>query len=75
MHERRPPIKIILVPGALKLPDIDIPPDSRLSGKPLKAEAMIAEMQQMIGHAWRRRHPAEKGDNRSIVPETTSQLM
>jgi CheY-like chemotaxis protein len=51
VHERWPPIKIILVSGALQLPDIDIPPDSRFFGKPLKAEAMIAEMQQMIGHA------------------------
>lgn len=51
VHERWPPIKIILVSGALQLPDDDIPPDSRFFGKPLKAEAMIAEMQQMIGHA------------------------
>jgi CheY-like chemotaxis protein len=51
VHERWPPIKIILVSGALKPRDIDIPPDSRFFGKPLKAEAMIAEMQQMIGHA------------------------
>jgi CheY-like chemotaxis protein len=51
VHERWPPIKIILVSGALQLPDNDIPPDSRFFGKPLKAEAMIAEMQQMIGHA------------------------
>lgn len=51
VHERWPPIKIILVSGALKLGDIDIPPDSRFFGKPITADAMIAEMQQMIGHA------------------------
>ena len=51
VRERWPPIKIILVSGALKLPDIDIPTDSRFFGKPLKAKEMIAEIQDMIGHA------------------------
>jgi CheY-like chemotaxis protein len=51
VHERWPPIKIILVSGQLRLANIDIPADSRFFGKPLKAEAMIAEMQDMIGHA------------------------
>ena len=51
VHTRWPPIKIILVSGALKLPDIDIPADSRFFGKPLEARAMIAEMRNMIGHA------------------------
>ena len=51
VHERWPPIKIILVSGALKLEKSDIPPDSRFFGKPLEAKEMIAEMQEMIGHA------------------------
>jgi CheY-like chemotaxis protein len=51
VHERWPPIKIIQVSGALKLPDIDIPPDSRFFGKPLEAGKMIAEMREMIGQA------------------------
>jgi hypothetical protein len=34
-----------------QLPDIDIPADSRFFGKPLEANEMIAEMQNMIGHA------------------------
>ena len=51
VHERWPPIKIILVSGALKLAKSDIPPDSRFFGKPLEAKEMIAEMQEMIGHA------------------------
>ena len=51
VHERWPPIKIILVSGQLKLANIDIPADSRFFGKPLEAEEMIAEMQDMIGHA------------------------
>ena len=51
VRERWPPIKIILVSGALKLPDIDIPANSRFFGKPLTAKEMIAEMQDMIGHA------------------------
>ena len=51
VHERWPPIKIIVVSGALKLPDIDMPAHSRFFGKPLEAREMIAELQNMIGHA------------------------
>ena len=51
VHERWPPIKIILVSGQLRPENIDIPADSRFFGKPLEAEEMIAEMQDMIGHA------------------------
>jgi len=51
VHERWPPIKIILVSGQLKLANIDIPADSRFFGKPLEAKDLIAEMQSMIGHA------------------------
>ena len=51
VHKRWPPIKIILVSGQLKRPDIDIPAESRSFGKPLEAREMIAEMQKMIGHA------------------------
>lgn len=51
VRERWPPIKIILVSGQLKLANIDIPADSRFFGKPLEAKEMIAEMQDMIGHA------------------------
>jgi CheY-like chemotaxis protein len=49
VHERWPPIKIILVSGQLKLSNIDIPANSRFFGKPLEAKNMIAEMQEMIG--------------------------
>jgi CheY-like chemotaxis protein len=51
VHERWPPIRIILVSGQLRLASIDIPADSRFFGKPLEAKEMIAEMQDMIGHA------------------------
>ena len=51
VHERWPPIKIILVSGQLKLTTTDIPTDSHFFGKPLAAAAMIAEMRNMIGHA------------------------
>jgi CheY-like chemotaxis protein len=51
VHERWPPIRIILVSGQLRLASIDIPADSRFFGKPLEAKEMIAEMQEMIGHA------------------------
>src|ERR1700726_2502588 len=51
VHERWPPIKIILVSGQLKAANIDIPADSRFFGKPLGDQEMIAEMRNMIGHA------------------------
>jgi CheY-like chemotaxis protein len=51
VHDRWPPIKIILVSGQLKLANIDIPAGSRFFGKPLEAKVMIAQMQRMIGHA------------------------
>ena len=54
VHERWPPIKIILVSGQLRLANIDIPADSRFFGKPLEAEEMIAEMRRLIGQARRR---------------------
>jgi CheY-like chemotaxis protein len=50
VHERWPPIKIILVSGQLKLNTVEIPIDSRFFGKPLEAAEMIAQMQKMIGH-------------------------
>jgi len=51
VHERWPPIKIILVSGQLRLANIDPPADSRFFGKPLEAREMIVEMKNMIGHA------------------------
>lgn len=51
VHERWPPIRIILVSGQLKLSSNEIPADSRFFGKPLEAGEMIAQMQKMIGHA------------------------
>jgi hypothetical protein len=51
VHDRWPPIKIILVSGQLKPASIDILANSRLFGKPLVAGVMIARMQSMIGHA------------------------
>src|SRR5438874_2985135 len=51
VHERWPPIRIILVSGQLRPASIDIPADSRFFGKPLKAREMIAEIQDMIGRA------------------------
>jgi CheY-like chemotaxis protein len=54
VHERWPPIKIIMVSGKLKLANTDIPTDSRFFEKPFEAGEMIAEMQNMIGHAGRR---------------------
>ena len=51
VHDRWPPIKIILVSGQLKLTETDIPTNSHFFGKPFEAAAMIAKMRNMIGHA------------------------
>jgi CheY-like chemotaxis protein len=51
VHERWPPIKIILVSGQLKLSKGDIPLGSRFFAKPLWANEMVAEMREMIGCA------------------------
>ena len=51
VHKRWPPIKIILASGQLRLSNPDIPQDSRFFGKPLHSDEMIAEMQDMLGHA------------------------
>jgi CheY-like chemotaxis protein len=51
VRARWPQIKIILVSGQLKPTDTDIPADSRFFAKPIEAGAVIAVMQNMIGHA------------------------
>jgi CheY-like chemotaxis protein len=51
VHDRWPPIRIILVSGQLKLASTDMPAGSRFFGKPLEAKVMIALMQSMIGNA------------------------
>jgi CheY-like chemotaxis protein len=51
VHERWPPIRIILVSGQLNPADVDIPADSRFFGKPLDAAKMIVQMRTMIGRA------------------------
>src|SRR3954451_19907296 len=49
VHERWPPIKIILASGQLKLSGSEIPVDSRFFGKPLQSGEIIAEMREMLG--------------------------
>jgi CheY-like chemotaxis protein len=51
VHERWPPIRIILVSGQLRPAKLDIPADSRFFAKPFEAGDMIAEMRDMIGPA------------------------
>jgi CheY-like chemotaxis protein len=48
VHERWPPIRIILASGQLKLSGSDIPRDSRFFGKPLQSAEIIAEMREML---------------------------
>jgi len=49
VHERWPPIKIILASGQLQLTGSDIPQDSRFFGKPLQSAEIVAEMREMLG--------------------------
>ena len=49
VHKRWPSIKIVLVSGQVNLSDAEKPADSRFFGKPLVADDMIAELQQMAG--------------------------
>ncbi|CAN7724046.1 response regulator [Bradyrhizobium sp. LjRoot220] len=51
VHERWPPIKIILASGQLKLSRSEIPLDSRFFGKPLQSDEIIAGMREMLGRA------------------------
>src|ERR1700726_3789244 len=51
VHERWPPIRIILVSGQLKPANVDIPADSRFFSKPFETADMIVEMRDMIGLA------------------------
>jgi len=48
VHNRWPPIRIILVSGQLKPANIDIPAGSRFFCKPLEADVMMAQMRSMI---------------------------
>jgi len=49
VHKRWPAIKIIMVSGQVNLGDADKPADSRFFGKPLIADRMISELQEMVG--------------------------
>jgi two-component sensor histidine kinase/ActR/RegA family two-component response regulator len=49
VHKRWPAIKIIMVSGQVNLSDADKPADSRFFGKPLIADHMISELQEMVG--------------------------
>src|SRR3982074_876253 len=49
VHDRWPPIKIILVSGQVTPSDAEKPAASRFFGKQLSVEPMIAELQGMVG--------------------------
>src|SRR3954463_12541644 len=49
VHKRWPAIKIIMVSGQGNLGEADKPADSRFFGKPLIADRMISELQEMVG--------------------------
>jgi len=51
VHERWPPIRIILASGQLKLSGSEIPLESRFFGKPLQSDQVIAEMRRMLDRA------------------------
>lgn len=49
VRKRWPPIRIIVVSGAVRPAECDLPTDSRFFGKPYRAEAMILEIHSLIG--------------------------
>lgn len=49
VHDRWPDIKIILVSGQINPSDAEKPAESRFFGKPLSADMMISELQEMVG--------------------------
>jgi two-component system, response regulator PdtaR len=49
VRKRWPPIRIIVVSGAVRPAECDLPTDSRFVGKPYRAEAMILEIRSLIG--------------------------
>jgi DNA-binding NtrC family response regulator len=51
VHERWPPIRIILASGQLKLSGSEIPQNSRFFGKPLQSDEIIAEMREMLAES------------------------
>ena len=51
VHERWPPIRIILASGQLKLSGGEIPQNSRFFAKPLQSGEIIAEMRKMLDRA------------------------
>lgn len=54
VQERWPPIKIIVVSGGVKQVGVDIPADCRFFGKPLQEEEVVAEMRDLLEHAYGR---------------------
>jgi len=54
VQERWPPIKIIVVSGGVKQVGVDIPAACRFFGKPLREEEVVAEMRDLLKHAYGR---------------------
>lgn len=46
---RWPPIKILVVSGKVRLQTLDLPPSSRVVGKPYRAAAMVEELRSLAG--------------------------
>jgi two-component sensor histidine kinase/CheY-like chemotaxis protein len=72
VHKRWPAIKIIMVSGQVNLSDADKPADSRFFGKPLIADHMISELQEMVGTGALKIAPIEVMPFATKGPETKS---
>lgn len=51
VHDRWPPIKILLVSGQQRLQSCDIPSNSCFMGKPYQASALADELRSMVSRA------------------------
>jgi two-component sensor histidine kinase/ActR/RegA family two-component response regulator len=72
VHQRWPAIKIIMVSGQVNLSDAEKPADSRFFGKPLVADHMISELQEMVGTGVLKIAPIEVMPLAAKAPETKS---
>jgi len=51
VSNRWPVIEILIASGHVLLQQADLPPNGRFLRKPYRAEAMIADLQSLVGHA------------------------
>jgi CheY-like chemotaxis protein len=49
VHDRWPPIKILIVSGKVRVQSIELPSNSCFVGKPYRTAALVAELRSLVG--------------------------